>query len=447
MLAHRFPPSGGAGVQRNLQLARHLPAAGVRPIVVTGPGTVEYRWMPADDALSDARVQAEIHRLPTTEPPHGNAWEARFERWLRRPARWERWWNAEAPELAAKVGRDADLVHASVAPYYTASTAIRIARRLGLPLVMDFEDPWALDDMLVYTTRWHRRLEVREMGRMLAAADAVVMNAPEARVRVLNAFPGLDPERVVAIPNAFDPTDFAGPVTPRDDARFRILHAGSLHTELGLEQRNASRLRRALGGGAPGVDFLTRSHIYLLEAMAALLARRPQLTRSVEVVLAGVFTGPDREVASRYPFVTLRDFVPHAGTLELMRTADLLFLPLYDLPPGRRTGLIPHKTYEYLAAGRPILAAVPDGDARDLLEASGAARLSRPSDTAAIAAHLEAEIDRWRAGKASAVPDPDVVARCSSERLINELSALYDAVVARAASSSSPRPRRAGSPS
>ena len=71
--------------------------------------------------------------------------------------------------------------------------------------------------------------------------------------------------------------------------------------------------------------------------------------------------------------MTLRDFIPHAGTIELMRSADLLFLPMHDLPPGRRAGLVPQKTYEYLAARRPILAAVPDGDARDLLEASGVA--------------------------------------------------------------------------
>jgi glycosyltransferase involved in cell wall biosynthesis len=115
-----------------------------------------------------------------------------------------------------------------------------------------------------------------------------------------------------------------------------------------------------------------------------------------------------------------------------MRTADLLFLPMHDLPPGRRAGLVPHKTYEYLAAGRPILAAVPDGDARDLLAESGAALLCRPADTAAMAAHLEAEIDRWRAGGEPRAPRRDVVERCSSRRLVADLTALYDAVVERA---------------
>jgi len=268
------------------------------------------------------------------------------------------------------------------------------------------------------------------MGRMLAAADAVVMNAPEARRRVLDAFGGLDPERVVAIPNAFDPGDFQAPVAPRQDGCFRILHAGSLHTEHGLAQRSASPVQRLLGGTVPGVDFLTRSHVYLLEALATLLARRPELAPLVAVELAGVFTDADRAVAARYPFVRLSDFVPHAGTLELMRTADLLFLPMHDLPPGRRAGLIPHKTYEYLAAGRPILAAVPDGDARELLVESGAALVCRPDDIEAMTRHLEAEIDRWRSGGAARRPRPEVVERCGCGRLVTDLAALYETLVA-----------------
>jgi glycosyltransferase involved in cell wall biosynthesis len=185
----------------------------------------------------------------------------------------------------------------------------------------------------------------------------------------------------------------------------------------------------------PGVDFLTRSHVFLLEALADVLRRRPELAPLVEVELAGVFTDVDRQVAARYPFVRLSDFVPHAGTLELMRTADLLFLPMHDLPPGRRAGLIPHKTYEYLAAGRPILAAVPEGDARDLLIESGAAALCRPSDTAEMAKHLDAELERWRAGAPPRTPRADVVERCSRRRLIGDLTTLYDALA-------EPAPRR-----
>jgi hypothetical protein len=77
-----------------------------------------------------------------------------------------------------------------------------------------------------------------------------------------------------------------------------------------------------------------------------------------------------------------------------MRSADLLFLPMQDLPDGTRAGLIPYKTFEYLGARRPILAAVPDGDVRDMLVPLEGARVVRPADVPAMAEALRAAIAR-----------------------------------------------------
>jgi glycosyltransferase involved in cell wall biosynthesis len=429
-LAYHFPPVGGAGTQRMTQLARRLPAAGWRPTVITGPGGPESRWRPRDESVDVDVGAIEVRRLPDPEPPHDVRWEGRLERWLRVPSRWRRWWAANVVRLAEDVGSEVDLVHASLAPYSTAESAVLVARRLDKPLLLDLEDPWALDEMMVYATRLHRLIERRRMRRILRAADAVVMNTPEARRRVLAAFPELSPERVVAIPNAFDPLDFDGIPPAAGEGPFRIVHTGSLHTEMGLQHRAATRFRRLVGGAFPGVDFLSRSHVFLLEAVRSVLDRDEDLRDVVEVHLAGVFTGADREVAARYPFVHLHEFVPHRQTVAMLRSADLLFLPMHELPTGVRATIVPHKTYEYLAAGRPILAALPDGDTRDLLDASGIARICRPSDVDGMVAALSAALEEWRSGSSPPQPRPEVVARCSAERLANDFTSLYGTLAA-----------------
>lgn len=426
LLAHRFPPLGGAAVQRNVQLARYLSDTGYRPIVVTGPGAHDDpRWMPRDAALVDRRLPCTVHRVPGEEPKLATS---RAARWLRVPSRWGRWWSAAALETALAVGADVDLLHVSLAPFSAADAALALARKLDKPLVIDLEDPWALDDMQSYTSGVHRRLELRVMRRVLRAADAIVMNTSEARRRVLQAFPQLAPDRVTAIPNSLDPLDFAAPAPePRLDGRFRVAHTGTLHTDLGLKQRTwRGRVRRFVGGTTPGVDFLPRSHAYLLKAVAEAIRRRPELDGVVEVHLAGVFTSEDRAVGSRYPFVRLHEFLPHDETIALIRSADLLFLPLYDLPPGRRAGIVPHKTYEYIGSRRPILAAVPDGDARDLLARSGSAVLCRPADTGRMADLLIADVDRWASGLPPRSPRAEVVAECSAHRVVTDLAGVYD---------------------
>jgi glycosyltransferase involved in cell wall biosynthesis len=80
-----------------------------------------------------------------------------------------------------------------------------------------------------------------------------------------------------------------------------------------------------------------------------------------------------------------------------MRGADLLFLPMQKLPPGMRATIVPGKTYEYLASGRPILAAVPEGDARDLVLAAGTGLVCEPDDVEGMAAIIRGQIDRGHA--------------------------------------------------
>ena len=75
--------------------------------------------------------------------------------------------------------------------------------------------------------------------------------------------------------------------------------------------------------------------------------------------------------AQALPVTRIHGYVTHLQALTLIRSADLLFLPMQNLPPGRRSSTVPGKTYEYLASGRPILGAVPPGDALDLLQRSG----------------------------------------------------------------------------
>ena len=425
-LAYYFPPVGGGGVQRSLKFAEQLPELGYQPVVVTRPIARELAWAPDDGSLgASLSAETEVIRLAGPEPPLHRGW-SRAQRWLRITEPRVRWWVEGAVAAGREAARRTDVIYASMSPFASGTVAARLARETGRPWVADLRDPWALDEFLIYTTALHRRLELRRMGRVLAGAAAIVMTTPEASLQLLRHFPELDPERVFTIPNGFDPADFAGPAPARDDGAYRIVHAGWAHTASGRRHRRLRHARRLLGGAAPGLDILTRSDVYLLEAVERLVAARPELAGEIEVHLAGVAEDPD---AGPSGIVRRHGYLPHAETLALMRSADLLFLPMHNLPPGTRARIVPGKTYEYLATGRPILAAVPDGDARDLLARAGSALLCRPDDVAAMAAHIESQLDRRRAGERGPELDRGVLRRYERQRLSADLASVFDAVV------------------
>lgn len=382
-LAYYFPPLGGPGTQRSAKFVRDLTALGHEVVVLTGPGVSTGRWDPPDATLGgDVPSGLAVHRVEGPVP----GGRGRAGRWLDRPSPFARWWVAGATALGAELARGADVICASMAPYETADAAAGIAARSGTPWVADLRDPWALDEMRVSPTRLHRRRDLARMHRDLATAATVVMNTPEAAVATRAAFPRLGVP-VTSIPNGWDARDFAGPAPPRG-ARgpLRIVHTGSLHTELGLRQAGTGRLLRLLRGQAP-VDILSRSHIHLMEALAVLRAEDPEA--QIELHLAGTLTDADRRVADA-PGTRIHGYLDHDASVALVRSADLLFLPMHDLPAGHRARLVPGKTYEYLASGRPLLAALPDGDARDLVSRYPDVSVCRPADVAAMTAAIRA---------------------------------------------------------
>jgi glycosyl transferase family 1 len=428
-LAYHYPPVGGGGVQRNRRFAQHLSSFGYAPVVVTGTGSKEARWTPLDPTIAETLADVETHRLAGPEPAPASGLRRLVGGILERDDELLRWWLDGAVAIGREAGRNCDAILASLIPYQTTRAAIRLSRELGIPWIADLQDPWALDEMWLYPTGAHHRLDKHRMRRQLASAAAIVMNTPEAAERLGRAFPELRSRIVVSITNGFDAADFRGPAPARDDRTFRIVHTGTMHTSTGLRLRKLKRVRRALGGITPHVDFLPRSHVFLLEALERLHAEDPSLTEHVEVHLAGVLTEADREMAEGSRFARLLGYRSHEETIALIRGSDLLFLPMHDLAAGERAGLVPGKAYEYIASGRPILAAVPDGDVREILGRVGTARFCRPADVDAMMAILREEILRRRAGGADPVADPAAIAPYERRALTGRLAGVVDAVL------------------
>jgi glycosyltransferase involved in cell wall biosynthesis len=325
-------------------------------------------------------------------------------------------------------------VYASLSPFESCVAAEFLAHAFGVPWVADLRDPWALDEMMVYPTRWHRLADVWRMRRGLSSAELVIMNTPEATRALIEAMPEFTETRVLTITNGFDSVDFAGPPPLKQQHEFRIVHTGHLHSERGARQRRRRWVRRLLGGERLPVDIETRSHIYLLAALARWRSESPDMRRHVRLVLAGPTTTSDRLAVERSgvsELVEMPGYLDHQISIALIRSADLLFLPMHNLPPGERARLVPGKTYEYLAAGPPILAAVPDGDASDLVRKSGNGDVCRPDDVTGILSSLRARYKSWLARAPHRCAESELCRRFERRELTRMLAAGFDRVLRR----------------
>jgi glycosyltransferase involved in cell wall biosynthesis len=429
-IAYYFPPVGGAGVQRVQKFVRYLGADGILPIVVAGPGSAEGQWTPHDATLlTDIPPTVQVHRVRGPMPGTPTRWERRVQTLTGLPGSFSKWWVNSATKLALDAAADVSFIFATMPPFESAEVADAVSRSLGIPWVADLRDPWVVDEIQVYPTRLHRQRELLKMEGLLARAALIIMNTPTAARALKRALPRLAKKPIISICNGFDKEDFEGTLAPREDQKFRIVHAGSLLTELGLQFR-AQKMHRFLGGARKNVDILTRSPLILLEALSRWSKNRVDVQTDVEIVFAGKATSSDQALVKNSvvnPLVRFTGYLAHSESLRLVRTADLLFLPMHNLPKGERATTIPGKAYEYMASGRPILAAVPDGDARDFLNQCGTALICRPDDVDSMIENIERIYDAWKNRGANLQPNLAFVNQFERRALTRALASAFRA--------------------
>jgi glycosyltransferase involved in cell wall biosynthesis len=374
-----FPPAGGGGVQRPLKFATHLPELGIETHVLAPD---DPKWVHRDDELQPP-TQAWIHRARYVGPEgrrpaevlHGSSGADRL--WLQ----------------AGLFGRRLLVPDENIGWTLTAiPAAVRLVRREGIDAVLTTSPPgsvhvvgaavqrltgarWVADLRDSLLAHPHRRADSaalkakegtrRAVARLVARrADAIVA----ASAAIAEETRSLGPRApVVTIENGCDFDDFAG-LEHHASSRFRITHAGSFF------------------GRRDPRPFLTAFAESGLDAVARFV---------------GDFRAADREWAETLELgdrLELHEFGSRRRALELQRDSEALLL-LIPEAGGRGKGVLSGKVFEYLAAERPILAAVPpDGAAAALIRETGTGVVASPDDPQAIGEALRSLHDRWRSG-------------------------------------------------
>lgn len=415
---YHFPPVGGGGAQRTVKFVKYLPEFDIRPGVLTGPSDSDERWL--DEGLgADLPAGLPVFRPDSRAPASYKT--TRLDRILGRPGAAAAWWRSTVAELGeTAIERfKPDVLVATLPPYETLDPVLELGSRHGIPVVADLRDPWVLDEGRSYPSGLHRALDRRSMRRQLGRASWVVMNTPEAHRAMREELPGEIP--ISAITNGYDEADFEPVDVERTGHPFTILHAGGFHYRLAVADERMATLRRLLRARAWDVDVFGRSHHYLLQALAAIRRDHPRRYASLRVQLAGSLYREDADLIERSDVADIIEplgYLPHDETVHLMRSADALFFPHQGVPAGERSRIVPGKLYEYLAARRPILAAIPPGDARDFIGAADAGIIVEPDDVEGIASAILTLMSKPQPDR----PLSESVTRFTRRRLTAELA-------------------------
>jgi len=384
IITYYWPPSGGAGVQRWLKFVKYLREFGWEPVIYT-PSNPEFPVI--DDTLAkDIPAGIEVIRTPIWEPyefykkitgkKSTTKINSGFLNDLKSPGLFERlsvwirgnifipdarkFWIKPSVRFLVKYLNEnpADAIVSTGPPHSMHLIALSVNKRLNIPWLADFRDPWTDIDyykemkISAFADQKHKSLELKT----IRGCNAMVVVSRDMKVN----YEKMGGNNVNLITNGFDPDDMDIHDVVRD-AKFSVAHIGTLPPSLNLKG--------------------------LWQVLSELSESVPSFRDDLEIKLVGKV---DQSVTDDLSAFNLADrfthieYIDHDKVASLMKQTAILLLVINKDSPNAK-GILTGKFFEYLASGRPILAIGPtDGDLARILEETGAGYISEYDDMESI---------------------------------------------------------------
>lgn len=402
-ISYPFPPAVSAGVFRSARFLKYLGQFGWRPAVFTVEP--DEKKVLTDQSLETLIPdQIEVHAAPMWRP---DQWSSKWLGWMkprrqktselesRRPntgiskQRVDQpqgllpelrqrilatpdpkiWWARPAFGKALRILRRSqfDAIFSTAPPHSSHLLGLWLKRRIGIPLVLDFRDPWTRSPWATTHSPYIERVNQQMERECVENADAVILNTEAAR-REFQEFYGTEHAgKFHAIYNGFDP------------------ELESVVRTLAIRPHGITRAARTFTIRHVGTIYGRRDIRPFFQAIAELNQRLEIDLRFEQVGLVQVdydLSQLARELGLA-DNVSIEPPVTHQQALEKMAGADSLLL----LQPDGNLQ-VPGKLFEMILFRKPILTLTGDGATRDLATRYRLGPIAPADDVHQIAAAL-----------------------------------------------------------
>ena len=298
-----------------------------------------------------------------------------------------------------------DVVFSSSPPHSSQFAMVILRKLRRFKWVVDFRDPWTAPSrnpkgaVSTALQKWMERTVLRN-------SDHIIANTEGNRRALLEEFSWIDQDKITVVTNGYDD------VTPPE----------------GNESKSVPSL--------DGCDIVYVGEVYpnmlnlFLDALTIIKETGPDDLPRVHV-FGSVDERETRKVQERGlgKCFVYRGVVSWGTSVQVMNEAPSLLLLLPPMECWRTC--VPSKLYPYLAAGRPVLAIVPPGDAADIVDATGAGTVLTDTDPRALADGIRAFVRGVHSGASGAGNHPDLVEQYAMSALASRVAHILSQLIAK----------------
>lgn len=425
IITYYWPPSGGSPVLRCLKFVKYLRDFGWEPTVYTPKNPLPQAI--DESLLNEIPENITIVKQKIKEPyqlfkflsgkrkektlstafiseKKSNSKLSELAVWIRGnifiPDARMLWIRPSVRFLTAYLKEDPhDAIISSGPPHSMHLIARGVKKKLNIPWLADFRDPWTNIDfyrelkLTRRADRKHHRLE----RSVLNDADTTVTIGPT----MSNEFRTMGAKKVATITNGFDEIGSSSEINP--DKNFVILHVGSMP-----KSRNPVKLWEALGQ-------LVKSDKSFQEKLKIELIGNIDYSVLENLKIQGLES-----------YLIRKAHLPNQDVIRRMQEVSILLLVVNNTPNA--SGILTNKFFEYLSARRPVLAIGPkEGDAGMILKQSGAGKMFDYEEVDGLRNYLSEAFTSFLAGNLTV--NVKNIDNFSRRQLTAQLAEILDSLV------------------
>ncbi len=406
LITYFFPPAGGISCQRAIKFARHLPHFDWNVTVLTSGGTSP--WKILDRTLIESvqhidTIRVTSHKLNRFFSPerHYLSKISIALGGIKNIDVMSHWSNIVCniiPEIISR--KSPDLILITIPPFSCMKIVEKIKRfDDSIPVIVDIRDLfWILNPYgspaRKIANSMQRKKAISEIPRWINMCDGII--APgNAIIKETIHFTSLP---ATTIPTPFDPKTFKGLSKYEKNEKFNILHSGRF-----------SRSNR------PGQ----------LHYIFSLLP--DDIFAKLQLILQGYSEKSAEKFFGAESWARLIQTVPHREALDAQIQADLNLVFVTEKPKLQGNLILPGKIFDYISAGRPVIAFGPENGALLSFAKQNKLGVTAPIDFPEMAAGILSKAFRmWEKNELFAIPEEtrlkfsvDVVMKKLSEFMEN----------------------------
>ncbi|MCX6164242.1 MAG: hypothetical protein NTU73_05180, partial [Ignavibacteriae bacterium] len=220
-----------------------------------------------------------------------------------------------------------------------------IKKKYKIPLVIDYRDAWVDSKVLnFYPTPFHKSRNMKMEKRVIKDANVVITTNRRVKELLISRYGNIAYNDIKIFPHGYDSEDFEIAMTKKLPLtnKMRITYSGS---------------------------FYTRDPKFYFKAIKTFLSKHPELRDKVEFCFLGLFTKEHLHIAKSLKIVNnlnLPGYINHFECVKYILASDVLFLLISR--GENEDAAMPGKVGEYIGSRKNIIACIPEGVTKKILE-------------------------------------------------------------------------------